>query len=258
MATGKKPYYSMSTLDKVFRILDILADKGPLTVSQVAKIMDLPRSGSHRFLANLKEQGYVTQNADATYQLSLKLFQLGMKIVGKLEIRQLARPYLQELVDLYSETVILACLEGHEAVYLDKIQSKQTLRANLELGTRVPVHCTSVGKVMTAFLSEEKRSAVLDATDFQAFTPHTITDRSTLEEEFKLVRENGFSLCHQEYHIGIMAIAAPVFSYEEDRVYSMSISGPTQRMSEEQLLATREDLLGAAARLSEQLGNISV
>jgi len=252
----KKPYYAMTSLVKAFNIMELLANKGPMSVSQVAQVMGIPRSGSHRFLANLRALGYVVQNADSKYQLSFKLFQMGMNVVSGLEIRQVARPFMEELADHFSETVILGYLDGDEVIYVDKIQSTHTLRADLALGNRVPVYCTSMGKAIVSVMPERQQKALLDAIDFKVYTPFTITDRLQLQKDLDQARQNGFATCNQEFHMGITAIAAPVFNYDNNATYALSVSGPTFRMSEERIVEIQKTVKEATSRLSDRMGHL--
>ena len=232
----KKKYYTMASLVKAFDIIELLADREHMSVSEVAQAMDIPRSGSHRFLANLRQLGYVVQSADSKYQLSFKLFQIGMNVVSGLEIRQIARPFIEELAGHFSETVILGYLDGNEVIYVDKIQSPHTLRADLALGNRVPVYCTSMGKTIVSVLPENLQKALLSGIEFKAYTPFTITDHQRLRQELEKARQDGFATSNQAFHLGITAIAAPVFNYDHTSTYALSISGPTFRMSEERIV----------------------
>ena len=134
-----------------FTILELLSENGEMSVSEVAAGLGIHRSASYRFLASLKQMGYVVQEPDSRYKLSFKLFELGMKLINSLEIKQVARPYMQELSSMYNETVNLGYWNGVDIIYLDKIESSELIRIDLAVGRRIPIYCTALGKSILAF-----------------------------------------------------------------------------------------------------------
>jgi len=139
-------------------------------------------------------------------------------------------------------------------VYIDKIQSPHTLRADLEWGNRVPIHCTSVGKAIAAFLPEKRKRQLIESSDFKSYTTFTRTGRKSLETELESVTINGYAMCNQEYHIGITAIGAPIFNHDGSALYGCSISGPTARMTDERIKTIQKTLKETTHKMSEQLG----
>lgn len=252
---NQKPYYSISSLERGLRVLETLAEKGSLSVSELAAQLGMHRSASHRFLATLKGLGYVVQDpANSRYRLSFRLFELGIKVVENLGIRQVARPIMEELANITNETVNLGHLDGKEIIYIEKIESTQILRMGLAIGARVPVHCSALGKSILAFLPERERDTLIRSIDLTQRTPNTITSLEKLYEEIKRIRRQGYAVDDEEMALGIRCVAAPVFDYSGYPRYAVSIEGPTSRMTDGNLQRFREAVKEACNRLSEHLG----
>lgn len=250
----EKPYYQVSSLERGLKILELLAEKGGLTVSEVADHLGMHRSASHRFLATLKDLGYVLQDPSSCYRLSFRLFELGMRVVSALEIKQIARPFMEELAKLSNETVNLGYWDGKEIIYIEKIESQEILRMDLAIGARVPAYCSALGKAILAFRPESERQAFLKTTPLEPRTQNTIILPEMLIEDLKIVRQRGFAVDDEELGIGIRCIAAPVFDYSGYPKYAMSVEGPASRMTEERMERIREDVKRMCASLSKGLG----
>lgn len=249
----EKPYYKISSLERGIKILEFLAQKGSLKVSEVATLLGTHRSAAHRFLATLKELGYVVQDSSSRYRLSFRLFEMGMAMVNALGIRQITRPFLEELAELSNETVNLGHWEGEEIVYIDKVKSREVLLMDLAIGTRVPTYCSAMGKAVLAFRSEEEVRVFLSSANFQPLTPKTRTDPEILREELKLIRQRGFAVDDEEMVLGIRCLAAPVFDYNGRPEYAISISGPSSRLTNERIEELSVDLKRICSELSKRM-----
>jgi DNA-binding IclR family transcriptional regulator len=256
MNTGKsKPYYTIDTLLKGLRVIELLADREAATsVTEVGKILGLDRSAAHRFLATLKDEGYVRQDSQNRYFLSLKLFGLGNKAVNLTGIRVLARPLLLTFVERHKETANLACLEGGTVVAIDMARSFLPLKVELPLGSRGPAHASSLGKVMMAFSPESAQTAYCKQGKLEKQTTRTLTSQQELMAEFQKVRKRGYAVDDEEWSIGIRCIAVPVFDHNNMPSYALSASGPVQRMTDKVMKEMLKDLQNMANELSSGLG----
>lgn len=254
MDASEKKYFQISSLEKGIKVIELLAEKEELTVSQVAAHLGLNRSASHRFLATLRELGYVEKNAESHYQLTFKLLELGMKVANRFEIRQIARPYMQELASKYNETVNLGYWDGKGIVHLDKINSQEILRMDVGVGTRAPAYCTALGKSILAHLPQDELNRFLKSETLEAVTPRTITSIERLKEELVHIREKGFAVDNQELSLGLRCVAAPVFDYTGYPSYALSVAGHDTRLTDEVVARVQKDITQICARLSAQLG----
>lgn len=249
-----KAYYKVSSLERGLRILELLAERGSLKVSEVAALLGTHRSAAHRFLATLKELGYVIQDSSARYRLSFRLFEMGIAMVNALGIRQITRPFLEELAEISNETVNLGHWEGEEIVYIDKVKSREVLLMDLAIGTRVPTFCSAMGKALLAYRSEEEIRVFVSSASFKPLTPKTNTEPQKLLRELQLVRQRGYAIDDEEMVLGIRCLAAPVFDYNGRPEYAISISGPKSRLTDQRIHVLSPELKRVCAELSRRLG----
>lgn len=254
MAVKNEKYYFVSSLAKGLRILELMAEKGDMSASQVAACLQTNRAASHRFISTLRDLGYVEKTTDGKYTLSFKALELGMMKLDRFEIRQYAHPYMQEIALAFRETVNLGHWDRGAVIHLDKINSTEILRMDLGLGALAPAYCTGLGKAILAFLPEVELEMYLQSVRFEAYTPSTIVTPESLLEEIVRIRSLGYAVDNEELSIGLRCIAAPVIDYTGRPSYAMSVSGPTQRMTDERLQTIRDTLLPVCRRLARQTG----
>ena len=161
---------------------------------------------------------------------------------------------LGELRAQTGESSQVGVLDGHEVVYVDRLESAHSLRLFTDTGRRVPVHCTSSGKVLLAYLSAAERDGVLRAAPMNALTPHTITSREQLMAELARVCQRGWAEAINEREIGIASIAAPVRDVSGEVVAAISIGVPLARCSVTSLRRLAPTIIEAAEAASRRLG----
>jgi DNA-binding IclR family transcriptional regulator len=254
VAEAKKKYFHINSLEKGLRVLELLAEKQELTVTKVAEALGINRAGSHRFLATLRELGYVRKNEDSRYQLTFKILEMGMTFANRFEIRRVARPFMQELSEMFNETVNLGFWDSEIVVHLDRVESREILRMELGLGTRAPAYCTGLGKAVLAHLPEEERGRFLKRIKLVGYTPNTITERKKLLQELESVREKGYAMDNEELAVGLRCIAAPVFDYTGLSRYAISIAGPVSRMTDQIMKKMEKEVRRVCSSLSKALG----
>lgn len=253
-ATGEK-YFFVSSLAKGLSVLELLAEHDELSVSEVAHHLGFNRAGSHRFLATLRELGYVEQTAQNRYRLTFKLFRMGSAVVGRFEILRMAQPLMSELSRAFGETVNLGYLDGTEVLHIDKIDSPEVLRMDSPVGTRAPLYCTGLGKAMLGFLPEDERDRILEAIELKPQSPRTITSRETLLKELQKIRANGYAIDNEELCKGVRCVAAPVFDHTGVSRYAISVAGPVTRVTSARVKDIQKEVRRVCEALSRALGN---
>src|SRR5665648_556870 len=250
------PNYPIKVLDKTFSILDILLQHGStMHMTEIAKKLGFYPSTTHRILDTLKHWGYVEQDPKSQkYRLGLKLLALGMAKLHQMDLVKEATPYLKDLVNQCNETVHLGVLEEGEVLYLAKEESSQTIRMISYVGKRAPLHCTSLGKVLLAYLSAEERKKILGEKVLPRLTENTITDKGELEKELSKVREQGFALDREENEKDVRCIAAPIRNYQGEVIAALSISSPIFRIDKNVQNNLKEALVETSEKISKRLG----
>jgi DNA-binding IclR family transcriptional regulator len=254
MSLKSEKYYFVSSLSKGLKVLELIANKGEMSATEVAKSMQTNRAESHRFLSTFMDLGYLEKTREKRFRLTFKVLEIGMKKIAGFEIRLTAHPFMQDLANAFSETVNLGYWDGRSVVHLNKIDSPEILRIDVGLGALAPAYCTGLGKAILAFLPIEEFQNYLKSVKLIAMSPNTITTIKKLKPEIDLVRKHGYAIDDEELSIGLRCVGAPVFDYTGRPVYALSVSGPTQRMSKAKIDAIKEKLLNSCKRLSEKIG----
>ncbi|TCN28158.1 IclR family transcriptional regulator [Mesobacillus foraminis] len=248
---------SVQSVERALCILNLLKDHpGGMGITQIAKKLEVAKSSAHRLTTALCNFGLVTKNLENDkYLLGLKLVELGETVLETLDIRTVAQPYLQKLVNELDETVHLVILENCEIVYIDKIESPQTIRMYSRIGRRAPVHCTGVGKAIMAFFPEEEIDQIITEKGLHRFTEYTHTNRESLLANLDEIRSRGFSIDEQEHELGIRCVAAPVFNHHNKVVAGVSVAAPTYRLPTTMVEEYAAKLTACAGSISRGLGN---
>lgn len=241
------------TLAKGLIVLEALVQKGePCGVSDLAAVLGMSKSNAHRLLNTLVETGFV--NADnGRYEASLKVWELGTRIIKNYDVRDLARPAMTRLVRETEEGVRLTVLDAQklEVVYIDKIDSPQDVRPFSEIGRRAPAHCTSSGKILLAYQDERFIKKV--SRKLKAYTQWTITDPEAFQRELRKARADGYALNAREYSPQVSGVAAPIFDGERNIIASLSIAAPADRLRPQVLKKVVAVLCDAAASVSARM-----
>lgn len=247
------------TVCKALDILDCLSKEGaPLPIKEIARSCGISRPTAYRLLSTLTAYGYVTRNhnQDERYRLGFKVLELSKSLLDGTELRQQARPFLTSLSQLTNETVHLAVLDRDEVIYIDKVESTQAVRMYSTMGSRNPVHCTSLGKAILAYLPAEEQGAILERISLERRTPRTICDRSQLALHLAEIGCQGFAIDDIENEEGIRCVGVPILDHEGRAIAAISVSGPAYRLSSERAFQLAAQVQAAAARISRELGYV--
>jgi DNA-binding IclR family transcriptional regulator len=255
-----KPNNLVQTIERANAILDILAQNPQgYSIKAISEAISLPKGTTHRLVSSLAYFGYVRQDLRTRdYYLGFKLVELGNLLLGQLDLRREAEPFLQELASRLGETVHLVVLDGREIVYIDKKETdrqKSGLRMASRIGLRNPLHSCAVGKVISAFMPEGTLAALLKDYRFLKRTANTIGDAAAFREHLRQVRACGYAIDEEENEKGIRCVAAPIFNEAGQVVAAVSISGPsfqvTRKIVEE---SYSREVMAVAQEISGRLG----
>lgn len=242
-------------LSKACDVLEaVSASAGGLHQSELQSRVALPRATLYRILAGLVARGLLRHDPiSQTYALGFRLVEMAQNVWSARDLATVAEPELRRLRDVTGETVYLAVLEGGKAVQLSKCEGAHDLRSSAMPGQRKLLHCTSQGKAMLAFLPENEREALLRKLTLKAITPNTMTDRGRLKTALSIIRARGFAIDLEEIVEGVHCVGAPVISADGRLLGSVSIAGPSWRLTPERLELLGPEVAAAGRRIGAQM-----
>ncbi|HHQ4554064.1 TPA: DNA-binding transcriptional regulator KdgR [Aeromonas veronii] len=246
---------SVSSVLKVFGILQALSEQKDIGVTELSQRIMMSKSTVYRFLQTMKTLGYVNQEGETDkYTLSLKLFELGGRALEHQDLIQIADVQMHRLGKLTKETLHLGALDENSVVYLHKIDSEYNLRMYSRIGRRCPLYSTALGKVMMAWLPEEEVRSMLAGVTFERFTEHTLANVDALLAELAQVRGQGYAEDNEENENGLRCFGVPIYNRMGRIITGLSLSLPIVRFEESKRAELVSLLHEAAARISAELG----
>lgn len=234
MPNTEKDRYLSNSLIRGLEILKMFdASHSTLSLAEIASKMGVSRTVPFRFLYTLQHMGYLFQDETTKrYQLTPKVMELGFAFLNTMQLPELARPYLEKLRDQTGASAHIGILDGNEVVYIARAATSTNFSTlNVMIGSRLPAHATSMGKVLLAFLSEEKRIALMETVNLQSFTSQTKTMMRDLNEQLEEIRRNGYAVSNEEFEIGICSVAVPIFDRDGVISAAVNVAAPTSILS---------------------------
>lgn len=246
----------ISVVAKALMVLESLreVDHG-LPLKEIAQSSKLPKTTTFRILYTLEQEGYVEKvSDDGLYRLTTKLMGFSAGQAGHQRLKELARPVMQRLLAEFQETVNLGVVEQNQVLYLDVLESTHTFRLAAKVGQRGSIHATALGKAIASFQEAETATRAVRSAGLTKYTKHTISSLSELQKELRRIRQQGFALDEQESIEGVRCLAAPIFDSSGQAVAGISVSGPSIRMTPEQVRNITAMLVESCAEISARLG----
>jgi DNA-binding IclR family transcriptional regulator len=247
----------LSSVQNAARLLkEFGSADGELGVTELSRRLGLAKSTVHRLLATLTAERLLERDpATGTYRLGLMMWELGAHVSVHRILHDAATTVIEELRNATKETVQVAVLDGREVVYIERLESPHTLRIFGRIGHRNWAHCTSTGKVLLAFLPEQRLEALLQRWRLERRTDATICSLPQLRAELQRVRTQGWAENTGESEIGVASVAAPVRDSRGEVIAALSVAGPVMRVNGDALRGFfRASVIQAGDAISDQLG----
>jgi IclR family pca regulon transcriptional regulator len=242
------------------RGLGIIETFGPdaarQTVSEVATKTGLTRATARRFLITLVELGYMTSDG-RTFALAPRVLGLGYSFLSGLGFPNVALPHLEQLVAEVDESSEASILDGHDVVYVTRVPGTKLMTIAVNIGSRMPAHATSMGRVLLAGLPDDDLESYLASATLERFQPATVTDRATLRERVARARTDGYAIVDQELEEGLLAVAVPIHDRVERTIAAINLSTLVTRHTTESVRTQLLPPLQRCARMIERdLANV--
>ena len=251
METRGRRVYSV---EKAIKLLDCFwQERRALSLRELEAMTGWAKSTIHGLLASMLDSGVLEQNSsDGKYCLGYHLFELGSAVSQSWDLPQRCAPYLQELVDRFSESAYLARLSGNELLLALCEEPHGGFRVASEVGTRLPLHCSCQGKAILAQKSVNEARRLLRRRELRAYTPHTITCEEQLLAQLEQIRQEGVAYEIEEYKLGLKSVAAPIFDSSGQCSHAIAIICMVC-VSEEEFASMAKAVAETAGRISAAL-----
>ena len=246
----------VQSLTRGLSILQCLAStEGGLTLTDIAQRVQLPPSTAHRLLSTLEKTGYVYQAGDlALWYVGIEAFTVGSSFLSNRDFVAQSHAYMRRLMEQAGETTNLAILDGTEAVFIDQVQCRETMRTIVKLGSRVPLHASGVGKAIFASLPDDQIDAMLKIRGLPRITENTITSPETMWASIRVIRQRGWSFDDEEHLPGTRCVAAPFYDEHAEPLGAISVAGPTSRLPDERIKQLGPLVSHIAEEITHRLG----
>lgn len=243
------------TVRKALAILDVLAAAPEdLGLTALSRRLAMNKATTYRLASALQAAGLIEQDpATAGYRLGLKLLYLASRTLDHMALPRVAHAALVDLCQATGESPRLGVLDGDEVVYIDGMDSPQPVRFVYRSGSRAPVHASSIGKVLFAYLDPAQLAARVAALPLPPYTPHTIVDRQQFLAVLEQVRAAGYAVNEEEYHVGVASVAAPIFDPAGRVIAGLGVAGPSYRLIGEARAAAVAAVQAAAREVTRRL-----
>ena len=244
-------------VSRALKIIELLSrSKMNLRLQQIAQETDLPESTALRLLNTLKATRYVQQDPNTKqYYMTFKIPYLGQLISSKMSIREVVRPYLQNLSETCKESSCLVVEQDSEALYVDYAEGPDNMLKTLHLiGHVAPLHCTGVGKLLLQNYSKSELDFYVEKTGLAPLTSNSISDKEALIRELKKIRTEGWAIDDEECEEGVRCVAAPILDQMGSVIASISVTGPASRITPERVPGIRDHVMKTAAEVSRIYG----
>jgi IclR family pca regulon transcriptional regulator len=245
--------YHIEALERGLRVLEAFSRQSPsLSMTEIAEHARLTKSTAFRFTHTLEQLGYLTRDPETKrYRPGLKILRLGFDALNSLEMGQIAQSYLKALSAQCGMTTNMTIRDKADIVYVVRNKTQQILGVDLQLGSRLPVYCTSMGKAQLIDFSREELLHLLGPGPYEVMGPNTITTLDGLVSELDKVRQQGYAINDEELAAGLRSVAAPIRGPQRKMVAAINISTTSAQASRREM---EEEL---APMVLETAGQIS-
>lgn len=246
---------SILSLAKAGKILGMFLNQDKsIGITEFSKALEMPKPTVQNLVSTLEEMGYLEKDPmTMKYRLGPVLFQLGMKYANSMDLTMIGHAWLEKLCNQYGEMTQAGIMMGDKLTVVMKVEADTNYMVFPQPGSVIPVHSSSLGKVLLAYMSDSRRERILANCDFTRFTDNTITERAKYTRELDKVKKTGIGFDIEETVSGLSCIAGPVFNNSGECVAAISLSGNAFRIENK-----KDEIINAvkyvASRISEQMG----
>jgi IclR family transcriptional regulator, KDG regulon repressor len=255
--TRVKPSQGYKTLRDLAKIISLFNtfQIEERSVTEISKALEMLPSKVSRMLKTLEAEGFFEKNLETgKYRLGIEFFELGMVYIFNFPLRKILRPHIEQMAKELNLTASWAILNNSRVIVVDRVQNLNIDLLTYRIGLNLPIHSTSLGKVLLAYLPEEEQNRILKSVNLTKLTSKNIVDENLIKENLKLIRERGYATDEGETHEDLNCIAAPIRNGNGEVIAAINLMDEKQRTSAEKLFGLADYLKEKALFISRQLG----
>lgn len=247
-----EPETPLGASGKAFMLLELIAGaRAPVSMADLVRMSGLTKPTAHRITSVLADMGFIERDMwKRGYIEGPRLIKLALATLAAAAPRTLRHAILQSVSEEVGETCNFGIMAGSEVIYLDRVEAKWPLGLRFEAGSRVPIHCTAIGKLLLSQMPGAERAEMLAALPLTRYTSRTITDRNRLNLALDLIRQSGVGTDDQEFMDGVVCVSVPVIIENGDVIGAVAVSAPEARASLDQIQKFVPVMREAAKRLA--------
>lgn len=243
------------SVEKSLRIIELFKQYEKLNLTEIAGILNLPKSTAFGLIATLEKYGYLEQEIDTgKYQLGITLLEMGSIFSSRFDIMREAMPIMERLSKEYGGNAHITKLIGNEVVYMESVEPTNTVIVRTKIGSRAPANCTSTGKAFLSCFPDEKIEMLFKESALPKLTEHSISDVGTLKEHLAAIRKRGYSIDMQESILGVEGAGTIIKRRNGEPILGISLAGLSTQFDEDLLSEIGITLKEEAEKLSKKLG----
>ncbi|WP_135550556.1 IclR family transcriptional regulator [Paenibacillus cymbidii] len=251
----KQERYTIQSIDKALDMIELLAERGTLSLIELTELLEQPKSSTYRIVLTLESRGFISRSEeDGKYCLGYKQLMIAKYLLERNSFRTSALQEMKRLSEKYGDSVNLGVLTEGDIMYVEIIEGSYALRMTDTVGSRSPFHATAIGKAIAAHLSEEQVRGMVAEYGLKPYTKYTIDTAEKFMAEMKRIRERGYAIDDQENTLGARCVAAPIFNMQGKVEGAMSMSGAMHRFEQDAMIGIVADVKAACAAASRKMG----
>ncbi len=246
---------TIKSLDRAMEVFEFLSEAQGKPLTSIAEEMGQSPATVYRILVTLEGRGLVEfDTEEQLWHIGAQAFVIGARFLRRTSLVDRARPILRKLMEETGETANLGIEKEGHVLFLSQVETHASIRAFFPPGTLSQMHASGIGKALLAQMESSRLDRLLATTRLEVFTDHTITDHEALKQDLAAIRTQGFAVDNEEKNAGMRCIAAPVFDMNREAIAGISVSGPTSRISEQEISQLSRPVMEAARALTLAIG----
>lgn len=242
------------TVVRSMDVLNLFIEHTELSFQEIINLSGIPKTSVYRMLMSLEEMEFLEKGSDSKYRLGLLFLKFGHLVLARIDIRKIAYPFMNELHNDVKEAINLIVRDGNEAIYIEKIDTKQKVRLYTAIGRKSPLYAGACSRAILSFLPDSEVQEYLESIEPKSFALGTITDKDKIYETIKQARIDGFTISHSELENHTSAIASPIFNHKGEVVAGISIAGIEAKYQDENIENYAKKVKKVAEEISMRLG----